>query len=75
MTKQYLHRVDAIRGIAILLVLTYHTLMCLSPGYEAKTYAEGGFLVLSDVRTALLNFNPIGQGWMGVELFLVISGF
>ena len=31
-------------------------------------------LIISDIKTALLNFNPIGQGWIGVELFLVISG-
>ena len=75
MTKTYLHRVDAIRGIAILLVLTYHTLLFLYPGYEAKKYSDNGVLVISDIKTAMLNFNPIGQGWIGVELFLVISGF
>lgn len=75
MTKKYLHNIDAARGIAILLVLSYHTLMFLFPGYEAKTYSSQGILELNDLKALLLNFNPIGQGWMGVELFLVISGF
>lgn len=75
MTKKYLHRVDAIRGIAILLVLSYHTLLHLYPGYETKTYSDNGVLIINDIKTAVLNFNPIGQGWIGVDLFLVISGF
>lgn len=75
MIKKHLHRVDIIRGIAILLVLSYHTLLCLYPSYEAKTYSKNGFLIIKDIKTAILNFNPIGQGWIGVELFLVISGF
>lgn len=66
MTKKYLHRVDAIRGIAILLVLSYHTLLCLYPSYEAKTYSHNGVLIIYDIKTAILNFNPIGQGWVGV---------
>ncbi len=32
-------------------------------------------MVRTDLKSVILNFNPIGQGWMGVELFLVISGF
>jgi len=75
MTKKYLHRIDAIRGIAILLVLTYPTLLYLYPNFEAKSYTKSGFLIINDWKTFLINFNPIGQGWVGVELFLVISGF
>lgn len=73
--KKYLHRVDSIRGIAILLVLFYHTLIYLYPGFEIKTYSKNGFLAINDLKSAILNINPIGQGWIGVELFLLISGF
>jgi peptidoglycan/LPS O-acetylase OafA/YrhL len=75
MTKKYLHNIDAIRGIAIFLVLTYHTLLILYPNYEARQYSENGILIINDLKSFFLNFNPIGQGRIGVELFLVISGF
>jgi peptidoglycan/LPS O-acetylase OafA/YrhL len=55
--------------------LSYHTLLLLYPGYEAKTYSDNGVLIINDIKTVVLNFNPIAQGWIGVELFLVISGF
>lgn len=75
MTKKYLHRIDALRGIAILLVLSYHTLLRLFPGFEVREYADNGVLIINDLQSLILNFNPFGQGWIGVELFLVISGF
>lgn len=75
MTKFHLEKVDGIRGIAILLVLTYHTLFILFPGFEATTYNTHGILELDGMSAVALNMNPVAQGWIGVELFLVISGF
>ncbi len=75
MTKIYLGKLDAVRGIAILLVLWYHTLSVIFPGYEVKTYSANGLFNVNDGRSLLLNFNPLAQGWMGVELFLAVSGF
>lgn len=75
MKKFHIDKIDSVRGIAILLVLSYHTLLVLFPGYEAKEYDKNGLLILTGIKAIILNFNPAGQGWIGVELFLVISGF
>lgn len=75
MNKIYLKRIDAVRGIAVLLVLSFHMLYCIYPGFSLLTYSKKGILNISTTKGIILNFNPIGQGWIGVILFLVISGF
>lgn len=75
MAKLHLDRVDGVRGIAILLVFAYHTLQNVFDGYELNVYNSHGVLEINNLKYFLLNFNPFGQGWIGVELFLVISGF
>ncbi len=75
MVKKYINNIDAVRGIAILLVLSYHTFLILYPGNNLKSFSENGVLIIPSVKSFLLCFNPIAQGWVGVELFLVISGF
>ena len=75
MNKLHIEKIDGIRGVAILLVLAYHTLLVIFPGYELKKYSENGILEINSFKSFFLNFNPIGQGYIGVELFLVISGF
>jgi peptidoglycan/LPS O-acetylase OafA/YrhL len=73
--KIYLEKIDAIRGIAILLVLTYHTFLVIFPKFEVRSYSENGIILTTGIKSILLNFNPMAQGWIGVNLFLVISGF
>jgi peptidoglycan/LPS O-acetylase OafA/YrhL len=67
--------IDFARGIAIFLVICYHTLLVVFPNYEITNYDENGILAYRNSKELFLNFNIFGQGWVGVQLFLVISGF
>ena len=60
-TGRHIHALDGIRGLAVLLVLMDHL-------FWSNPIPEGGRLVrfLAQVR---------GAGWVGVDLFFVLSGF
>lgn len=74
--KLHIDKIDGVRGIAICLVVAYHTMLLIFPGYEFRTYnTQTGLIEADSLKTVLLNLNPLGQGWIGVDLFLVISGF
>ncbi len=75
MIKKHINKVDYLRGVAILLVISFHILYFIYPDYSRTTYSKSGILEIENTRSFILNFNPISQGWIGVVLFLVISGF
>lgn len=58
-SKVHLPALDGIRGVAILLVLVYHLVPAIPPA--------GG--LIRALRSAC------GAGWVGVDLFFVLSGF
>lgn len=59
MGRSYFPGIDGLRGLAILSVMTYH-------------FFDSRFTI--DQR-ASWDFNPVRFGWVGVDLFFVISGF
>jgi peptidoglycan/LPS O-acetylase OafA/YrhL len=58
-SKAHLPALDGVRAIAILMVIVYHALN----GLPAATVPQNVFL------------NVVEQGWVGVDLFFVLSGF
>jgi peptidoglycan/LPS O-acetylase OafA/YrhL len=75
MKKKHIDKMDFARGIAVLMVVLFHTLIVVFPNFPGERYSGDGLLKIKSLKEFLLKFNPAGQGWMGVELFLVISGF
>lgn len=74
--KEQLQKIDILRGLAILLVFGYHCLLIIFGPYHITEY--NGLWVNMAATTGkhlFLSLNPIGQGSMGVSLFLFISGF
>lgn len=62
-TGGHVPALDGVRGLAILLVLTLHF----------SRYGHG--LVPSDLFIDRLYYRVTGGGWIGVDLFFVLSGF
>jgi peptidoglycan/LPS O-acetylase OafA/YrhL len=60
---------DGLRGIAILLVLLRHGSRLFVRDGQAGLQVSAGWLGTWDAASPLIN------GWMGVELFFVLSGF
>ena len=74
--KSHIESIDFVRGIAIILVFSYHCHIVIFPGTEGLIYNDF-FLdfTKNSLRSILLNLSPAALGWTGVQLFLVISGF
>lgn len=74
----HLQKVDVLRGIAILLVFSFHALLIIFGDYEIYDFRPT-WLWIDFGRYApgriLLGMTPWGMGAQGVTLFLVISGF
>ncbi|MDJ1483358.1 acyltransferase [Cytophagaceae bacterium YF14B1] len=77
MKEEHLIKFDVLRGIAIILVFSYHVLgSVFTSGIMINTY-ENGILTIkgSSAYLVFLTFFPLSYGWAGVHLFLIISGF
>ncbi|MDO7845890.1 acyltransferase [Hymenobacter sp. M29] len=75
---QHLEKINVLRGVAIMLVFGYHSLLVVFGQYEIYEYSPSG-LWIDFARYApgriVLGLTPPGLGAQGVTLFLVISGF
>nr|AGU10146.1 Acyltransferase family [uncultured organism] len=74
----HLEKINVLRGVAILLVFSYHSLLVIFGPYEIVDFSPSwvwiDFARYSTGRI-LLGMTPWGMGAQGVTLFLVISGF
>lgn len=72
----YIHKLDVLRGMAIVLVFFYHAQLCVYPNFEKIEYERIIWNINSEsLDRVLLNCIPTAFGATGVWLFLVISGF
>jgi peptidoglycan/LPS O-acetylase OafA/YrhL len=65
---------DALRGIAIFMVLLFH---CMTPIFDRQELDWKGLwrTTTTEPRHSFYLFYPITFGWAGVSLFFVLSGF
>jgi peptidoglycan/LPS O-acetylase OafA/YrhL len=76
--QKHIADLDALRGLAIILVVAFHAQEFLAPGFAfLPSQIPGFFWSPSDVgwQRFLLNISPTALGWSGVDLFLLLSGF
>ncbi|PRY10273.1 peptidoglycan/LPS O-acetylase OafA/YrhL [Pontibacter ummariensis] len=71
----YIEKIDVVRAVACLMVFLYHACQVAFPSF--LTVYDGLFLDYQSMPklSLLLAFSPVGFGWSGVPLFLLISGF
>ena len=74
MAERHLAKIDFLRGIAILMVFLFHAQLVFYPDSNDLHYSDKGILQ-GELRDLVLRFSPTAFGWMGVQLFLVISGY
>lgn len=75
---KYIADLDVLRGLAILLVVTFHAQEFLVPGFALYAPPPNGFMWLpgdAGWERFLWNLTPAAIGWSGVDLFLLLSGF
>ncbi len=65
--------IDALRGLAAIMVLIYHARSSFWIGAR-ESYSENGLKADFNVWMGYLSV-PIGYGWLGVTLFFVLSGY
>jgi peptidoglycan/LPS O-acetylase OafA/YrhL len=73
--NDYLYKFDFLRAIAILFVFFFHCITANFKDYQVEY--DGIFITLHNqsLFKLFLTFFPLSQGWIGVNLFLIISGF
>jgi len=75
---RHLEKINVLRGVAILLVFSYHSLLVIFGPYEIVDFSPSWVWIdfgRYSLSRILLGMTPWGMGAQGVTLFLVISGF
>src|ERR1700730_9917341 len=70
--KRHVAFLDSLRGLAILLVFTFHS---LGAAFSRDTLPWGGWFQNFTGPRSFLALFPATLGWVGVAIFFVVSGF